>query len=90
MKKVLLSVAAVATLGLGMTSCGAMDTEAAAKQFCECKDTDDANKCYDEWHATYKDGKATEENSNKMASDMLECDPGGVVYVGSKVAASAE
>jgi len=85
MKKVLLSVAVVATFGLGMTSCGGIDVDAASKEFCECKDSEDANKCYDGWVEKYADAKASDEDSEKLAASMLACDMNGVIYVGSKI-----
>ncbi|MFT5602936.1 MAG: hypothetical protein ACI9N1_003198 [Flavobacteriales bacterium] len=86
MKKVLLSVAAVATLGLGMTSCGgSMDVEAATKEFCECKDTEDNEKCIDEWYTKYDGGTASEEDTAKMGEDMAKCNVAGVMHLASKV-----
>jgi len=89
MKKVLLSVAVAAAFGLGMTSCGgAMDTEKAAKEFCECseKEGDEKQTCYDSWIETYKGGKATEEDGAKMGEAMAACAPMDALEVLMKAA----
>ena len=59
MKKVLLSLAVVAALG--MTSCGGIDVEAAGNEFCACakKEGEDKTKCHDEWVEKYKGAKGS-------------------------------
>lgn len=86
MKKVLLLSAVVATVGF--TSCGGVDTEAAAKEFCACaeKEGEERTKCHDEWIAKYKDAKASEEDGKKMGEAMMKCDMAGAVEVLQKAA----
>ncbi len=77
MKKVLLSLAVVAALG--MTSCGGVDGETMAKEYCACTEKTDPEemlKCVDEWSAKYKDAKATEEQKKIAEEKMKECMPG--------------
>ncbi len=90
MKKVFLSAAVLAVLGL--SSCGGIDTEEAAKEFCACaeKEGDEKEKCHDEWVEKYKDGKASEEDAKKMGEEMAKCDPAGAMSVLSKAKAAQE
>lgn len=83
MKKVVLAVAVVATFGLA--SCGGVDVEKAGEEFCACKDSDDKEKCLDEWVEEYKDAAGSEEDGEKLAEKMLECDPEGLTYVAPKL-----
>jgi hypothetical protein len=81
MKKVLLVLGVVSTVG--MISCGGIDTEAAAKEFCSCSDKegDAKEKCYDDWVEKYKGAKASEEDAKKMGEEMAKCDLSGAMKV---------
>jgi hypothetical protein len=73
MKKLLLSVAVVATMGLA--SCG--DDEAASKNaMCECINakgdpSDDCKALEKEWTAKYE--KASDEDKKKLDGEMKAC-----------------
>lgn len=83
MKKVLLSVAVIATLGL--TSCGGFDVDKAAGEFCECKKSDDPTKCRKDWVAKYKGASGSEEDGKKLGEKLLECDAAGLMEIASEL-----
>jgi len=85
MKKVLMSVAVAATLGMATTSCG-IDTEAAADEFCACKDAENGDECRDQWIEKYKDAKASQEDAEAMGKKMAECDPANALSTLMKAA----
>lgn len=85
MKKVLLVLGVVSTVG--MISCGGVDPEAAGKEFCECKDKegDAQQKCYDDWVDKYKEAAGSKEDGEKIAEIIMECDPGGLMKIANKL-----
>lgn len=89
MKKVRLVLgAAIIATSFSMTSCGGIDVDAAADEFCACKDKegDDKDKCYDAWVEEYKDAKGTEEQGKELGEKMAKCDPMGALSVLSEIA----
>ncbi len=86
MKKVVLSLGVVAALA--MTSCGGINVQEAADEFCACaeKEGDDKDACHDEWVEKYKGSRGTEEQGKELGTKMAECDPGSALSVLSKMA----
>lgn len=83
MKKLIYSVAAIAVLSFA--SCGGVDVEKAAEEFCACKDSEDPTKCRKDWVAKYKDAKGSDEDANKLGEKIAECDPMGVLEIASEL-----
>ena len=83
MKKLLLPVAVMAAFAF--TSCGGINVEEAANEFCACKDKDDKNKCLDEWAEKYKDKKGSDSDGEELAKKMMECDTEGLMYIAPKL-----
>ncbi|MCB9189849.1 MAG: hypothetical protein H6599_11290 [Flavobacteriales bacterium] len=81
MKKVLLSLGVVA---MAMTSCG-IDVDAAAEEFCACKEAEDKGKCHDEWVDKYAGSMGSEEDGKKLGEKMLECDASGLIEIAPKL-----
>lgn len=82
MKKILLSLGVVA--GFAMTSCG-IDVDAAAEDFCACKDAEDKGKCHDEWVDKYAGAAGSQEDGEKLATKMMECDMSGMLEITPKL-----
>jgi hypothetical protein len=82
MKKVLLSLGVVAAMA--MTSCG-IDVDAAAEEFCACKEAEDKGKCHDDWVAKYAGAAGSEEDGKKLGEKMAECDPMGLIEIAPKI-----
>lgn len=79
MKKFLLPVVVFATLGFA--SCGGIDVDKAADEFCACKESEDPTKCRKDWVAKYKDAAGTEEDGKKLGEKIAECDPAGLMEI---------
>jgi hypothetical protein len=86
MKKVILMAAVVAAFGF--TSCGGIDVDKAAEEFCACaeKEGEEKEKCHKEWVDTYKGAKGSEEDGKKLGEAMVKCDPEGALSVLSQIA----
>lgn len=80
MKKLVLVFAVGAFL---LSSCSSINVEEATKDFCACADKtgDEKSKCHDEWIAKYKGKGGSEEDGEKLAKGMMECDMSGTVEV---------
>lgn len=86
MKKLLLSLGVVASFA--MTSCGGIDVQAAADEFCACaeKEGEEKTACHDEWVEKYKGARGTEEQGKELGEKMVECDAGSALSVLMKMA----
>lgn len=86
MKKVLLSLGVVASFA--MTSCGSIDVDAAADEFCACaeKEGDAKDECHEAWIEKYKGARGSEEQGQELGTRMAECDPMSALSVLSKMA----
>ncbi len=73
MKKVLLSAAVLAVLGL--SSCGTVDPDEVAADLCACteKEGDDKKTCLDEFVEEYKDAKIKKDDEEEMMTKIMEC-----------------
>ncbi len=67
--------AAVIAGSLSLASCGGIDGEKAADEYCACieKEGEEKTKCVDAWVETYKGARGSEEEGEKMGTKMAEC-----------------